>query len=147
MPRSGAQVHPAFLFGWNPGCRRNGALYVGELIDSIEAQLPVLVVLANDIKEAVFGLQRDLSEDQEERIRLEVERDLAREAYQALARKAKETRLAVREQDGVAVIASRAIVPETPERPSNMLNMALGGFLGFILSIGWIFATRWWEGD
>ena len=124
------------------------AQYLEALIESLETQRIDLEKQAAQLEEEIYKLQGDLAQAQEERSRLEQDRDLARDTYETLARKAQESSLAAQDREPVAQVASRAAVPSKPEGPRVKLNTGLGSMLGFMMGVFWTFAASWWiSGD
>jgi hypothetical protein len=70
------------------------------------------------------------------------QRDLAWQAYQALAQKETEVRNNLTTSSSV-VLASSAISPLKPTSRGVVRNTAIAGALGFILGIVWVFSIRW----
>jgi hypothetical protein len=119
--------------------------YLEELIISLNGQLFVLGESVEKQEAETISLQKQLAEAQEERTQLEQERDLAKETYETLARKAVETRLSTYDQDVVARVASRAVAPSKAQRPIIPFNTALAGLTGLLLGISWILIKEYWN--
>jgi uncharacterized protein involved in exopolysaccharide biosynthesis len=120
------------------------AKYLEELITSLNGQIFVLEESTEKQETVIIDLQTQLTEAQEEKARLEQERDLAKETYQTLARKAEETRLSTYDQDVVARVASRAVTPSKAKRPILLFNTMLAGLTGLILGIAGILFREYW---
>jgi uncharacterized protein involved in exopolysaccharide biosynthesis len=118
---------------------------VEDLLSSMEDQDAYLSESIAGIEVEIYDLQSQYTEAYEQRSYLEQERDLARDAYQALARKAQESDLTSQGQDAVARVASQAATPTEKVGPRIKLNTALGGVLGFIVGITWVFLADWWR--
>jgi uncharacterized protein involved in exopolysaccharide biosynthesis len=99
-----------------------------------------------ELQPQILSLQRQLQEIYTESDRLTRQRDLAKETYTALARKVEETRIAVQGVQSTARLGSRAAVPEKPARPRKLLNTAVAGVLGLMLSVFGAFVWEWWQG-
>jgi uncharacterized protein involved in exopolysaccharide biosynthesis len=121
------------------------AMYLEELIISLNGQLFVLGESVEKQEAVTISLQKQLAEVQEERTQLEQERDLAKETYETLARKAVETRLSTYDQDVVARVASQAVAPSKAQRPIIPFNAALAGLTGLLLGISWILIKEYWS--
>jgi succinoglycan biosynthesis transport protein ExoP len=119
--------------------------YLDSIILSLDEQAEVLATSVAGVENEIYDLQGKYTEAYEQRTYLEQERDLARDAYQALARKAQESDLTTQSQDAVARVASRAVAPTEEIGPRIELNTALGGVLGFIVGITWVFLADWWR--
>jgi uncharacterized protein involved in exopolysaccharide biosynthesis len=98
-----------------------------------------------ELQPQILSLQRQLQEIYTESDRLTRQRDLAKETYTALARKVQETRIAVQGAQRTAELGSRAAVPEEPASPRKLLNTAVAGTLGLMLSTMGAFAAEWWR--
>ena len=98
-----------------------------------------------ELQPQILSLQRQLQEIYTESDRLTRQRDLAKETYTALARKVEETRIAVPGAHTTVRLGSRAAVPEKPARPRKLLNTAVAGVLGLMLSVFGAFVWEWWR--
>ena len=121
--------------------------YLERLIVSIEAQRVELDELVDQQESEIYVYQSQLAEAFEGRSRLEQERDLALEAYQALARKTQELSLTPQDQDVVAKVASRALLPTNPVEPRVKFNTIIGGTLGGMFGLVLVFILAWWRGE
>jgi len=98
-----------------------------------------------ELEPQILSLQKQLQEIYTESDRLTRQRDLAKETYIALARKVEETRIAVQGMQSTARLGSRAAVPEKPASPRKLLNTAIAGILGLMLSVFGAFSVEWWR--
>lgn len=121
------------------------ALYLGDLMVSLEQQRVGLEMEALGLEGEIYALQGRLAQSQEERGRLEQDRDLALEAYQALARKAQETRFVVQDEETVARVASQASVPSEPLGPRGGIIAAIAAAFGLVFGVFWAIASDWWR--
>jgi len=87
-------------------------------------------------------LQAQLEEEKARLNDLTSQRDLAWQAYQALAQKETEVRNNLTTSSSV-VLASSAIPPLKPASRGVVRNTAIVGALGFILGIVWVFSVQW----
>ncbi|MCL6751577.1 polysaccharide biosynthesis tyrosine autokinase [Nostoc sp. CCCryo 231-06] len=73
-----------------------------------------------------------------EQQQLQVQRRLqiARTTYEEMLKRLQEVQLLENQNVGNARIVSEALLPKKPVSPRILLNLALGGFLGFFLAIG-----------
>jgi hypothetical protein len=143
MPPS-SPVQLQFPLGGNSPFERTAGEQLGyleELVSSIETQKAMLNGEAAKLGSQILSLQSQLEKAEGERQRLEEERNLAYEAYQVLARKAQEPRLSAAAQETIARVAGRAVTPSKKIRPRTRLNTALGGMLGFILGVLFVFIS------
>jgi uncharacterized protein involved in exopolysaccharide biosynthesis len=72
------------------------------------------------------------------------ERDIARQAYQALREKETELKSASQTSDTVT-LASQAVTPQKPASRGILLNTLAAGGIGLFLGISYVFATEWWQ--
>ena len=121
--------------------------YIETLVDSLNTQRLTLKDEAVKLQDGIYDLQGQLAQVEGERVRLKQEWDLAKEAYQSLARKSQEVRLVAQDQETVARVASQAAVPSAKVSPSIILNTVLVGVLGFIFSSIAIILFEWWRTD
>lgn len=138
------QLQGDLLFGESAEEQVN---FLEALIESLEDQRVALEEEAATLQFGIYELQAQLAQAEEDRIRLEQERDLSREAYQTLARKAQETKLVAQDQENIALIASRAIVPSQPKGPRIKLNTVIAGIAGLMVGICWTLIYKWWRRD
>ena len=121
--------------------------YIEALVDSLNTQRLALKDEAVKLQDLIYDLQGQLEQAGGERVRLEMERNIAQETFQALARKAQELSLSAQDQETVARVASQAAVPTEKVSPRIILNTALVGVLGFIFSSIAIILFEWWLAD
>lgn len=119
--------------------------FLTDLIDSLQTQKEELTRTASDLEEAIPDLRGELTEAQEARQTLELQRDLAREAYEALARKAYESDLSTEVASGVAQIASRAQVPGAIVGQGLLTNLLLGALVSILLASFALVFLSWWQ--
>ena len=123
------------------------ARYIEELADSLNTQRLTLKDEAVKLQDLIYDLQGQMEQAEGERVRLEMERNLAQEAFQTLARKAQELSLSAQDQDTVARIASRPVIPSEKVGPRVSLNTAMATMLGFVISLFAVFFYDWWKVD
>lgn len=111
-------------------------------LDEVASVLDSKVSLSeNDI----LTLQGNLAQVREQRANLEEERDLAREAYQSLARKSQENRIASTDQETVARIGSVAAAPVRPVFPKKALTTAMAAAFGVLIGALGVVLDSWWR--
>jgi len=113
---------------WYP---RTDAL--SQLIDTLDAEIRQLQAQ----KEAQEAKKRELKQT----------RDLAWENFTTVQRKLAEVQLAAQITDSQVQVASRAITPERPVSPKRLLNTAIAGALGLMLSVFGVFAVEYWKSE
>lgn len=127
--------------------KEDQALYLAELIDSLRSQEIFLSSAADNVQDRIYDLQEKLARALEDRSQLELERNLAQEAYQAIARKTAELQFSSSDQDTVARVASSAVTPSEIVSPRVSLNIAIAIMLGFVLSLFAVLFYDWWKVD
>lgn len=119
--------------------------FLDQLVQVLEEKSAEIDDRLTALEPEILALQEQLQEIYTEKDRLARARDVARETYMTLARKVEEARIAAEENAGEARIASRAAVPEKPASPRKLLNTAVAGVLGLMLSVFGAFVTEWWQ--
>jgi uncharacterized protein involved in exopolysaccharide biosynthesis len=127
-----------------PSVREVRAL-LSDMARDLEAKSAEIGPRLKELEPQILQLQKQLQEIYTEQDRLTRRRDLAKETYTALARKVQETRLAVQGAQRTARLSSRAAAPEEPASPRKLLNTAVAGTLGLMLSTMGAFAAEWWR--
>jgi len=116
-----------------------------DMARALEAKSAEIGQRLEELRPQILSLQGQLQEITTESDRLTRQRDLAKETYTALARKVEETRIAVQGAQSTARLGSRAAVPEKPASPRKLLNTAVAGALGLMLSVFGAFGVEWWR--
>jgi len=127
-----------------PSVREVRAL-LSDMVRDLEAKSAEIGPRLKELGPQILQLQKQLQEIYTEQDRLTRRRDLAKETYTALARKVQETRLAAQGAQRTARLSSRASAPEEPVSPRRLLNTAVAGTLGLMLSTMGVFAVEWWR--
>ena len=116
-------------------------------ITAIKANKAVLDQEISIPESMLIERQWELAQLQEQRIRLEQDRNLSLEAYQTLTRVVQESEIASQGQEVVARVASQAIPPTQADSPKIIINTILGAIMGALLGLAWILISSWWEGE
>jgi len=93
----------------------------------------------------ILSLTAELEKQQAQQRELKQTRDLAWENYTTIQRKMAEVKLDSQITDSQVRVASQAIVPEEAISPRRMMNTAIAGVLGLMLSIFGVFAIDFWQ--
>jgi uncharacterized protein involved in exopolysaccharide biosynthesis len=101
-----------------------------ETIEAIDAQ--------------IRALQTQLQREEARKLELTSQRDLAWQAYQAIAQKETEIKNAPTTGNQVN-LASYAVPPENPTSRGTLRNALVAGVLGGLLATAWVFAAQWWR--
>jgi len=109
-----------------------------------QEQLKVQISLA---QKELESLQAELAEKRAENDRLEQKVNMLRDNYKALAERYEETKLskAVQVGENNLVLLRPAVEPENPVGPRKMLNMAVAGVLGLMVSVFLVFFMNFWR--
>jgi len=99
----------------------------------------------SNVEEGIGELSVALESERYKVELLTQERDLARNAYIALANQFKETLITINQDRNTAKVSAEAIVPSRPSSPSVMINTFLAGFTGLMLSIVGVVINKWWN--
>jgi polysaccharide biosynthesis transport protein len=125
--------------------RREQIATLDNLLTVIEAQL-------TNINGEVMALEPQILAVQEEREMFSVEysqltrtRDTVQEAFLALSRRVEEERIAAQGTGEGVRLASEAAVPMEPVAPRRLINTAMAGGLGLLVSFSFVLALVWWQ--
>ncbi len=118
-----------------------------DMAQALEAKSAEVGQRIEELSPEILSLQEQLQEIYTESDQLTRQRDLAKETYIALARKVEETRIAMQGAESTARLASRAAVSEEPASPRKLLNTAIAGALGLMLSVFGVFVVAWWRSE
>jgi uncharacterized protein involved in exopolysaccharide biosynthesis len=118
---------------------------VDSLIVALEDRLAQAQTRAQELEPEILALQGAHQEAQTELDRLSHAQRLAYEAFQTLARKAAEARIAAQDTTGDARLASRAAPPTRPVAPRKVLYTAVAGAVGLLVGIAAALAIEFWR--
>lgn len=129
-----------------------GDLTVGEQVAALGRLMLGLQNRLNDLNAQIAAIEPQILTLQEEIKRLEIEqetltrrRDLLKETYITLARKAEESRIANQNTSGQVRLASRAITPEESAGPGRLIFTLLALVLSGIVVVITVLARAWWN--
>ncbi|QFS43260.1 GumC family protein [Nostoc sphaeroides] len=121
-------------------------LQIGELKQTLTANLVQLEVQRLGLENQVGVLRKDfvlyqarirsLPKLEQLQLQLQLELEIAQTTYGQMMKRLQETQILENQNVGNARILSEALLPKKPVSPIILLNLALGGFLGFFLGIG-----------
>lgn len=121
-------------------------LQMGELKQTLTAILVQVEVERLGLENQVgvlmkaFGLYqarlRVLPKLEQQQLQLQRRLQIARTTYEEMLKRLQEVQVLENQNVGNARIVSEALLPKKPVSPRILLNLALGGFLGFFLAIG-----------
>ncbi|MBE0411694.1 MAG: hypothetical protein IBX69_18360, partial [Anaerolineales bacterium] len=96
------------------------------------------------IHSQILELETQLERERARQLELRSKRDLAWQAYQAIAQKETEIRNVPQAVNQVN-LASQAIPPQSPVPSGTARNTLIGGILGVFLGILWVVSSYWWR--
>ncbi|MBU0510925.1 MAG: hypothetical protein KJ638_04390 [Chloroflexi bacterium] len=100
--------------------------------------------LTETIAAQIRELETQLEGENAHQLELTSERDLAWNAYQALMQKETEIQTAAQTNTEVT-LASPAITPQMPTARQTIVKTLIGGTLGMMLGVFWVFGAKWWQ--
>jgi chromosome segregation ATPase len=122
------------------------AAVVDDLLDTLRARAEDAKTQTAALEPKILDLQGKLAEAQKQQAELTRARDLAQTQYLTLASKVEEAKIAAQESANVVQVASEATTPTEKVSPKLALMTAVGGSLGFLLSLLLVFGREWWRG-
>jgi polysaccharide biosynthesis transport protein len=121
-------------------------LQIGELKQTLTANLVQVEVERLGLEGQVSVLMkafvlyqarlRSLPKLEQQQLQLQRQLQIAQTTYEQMLKRLQEVQVVENQNVGNARIVSEALVPKQPVSPRILLNLALGGFLGFFLAIG-----------
>lgn len=129
-------------------------LELQNMISSLEIELAMLQTEKQNLKlqiernsEELETLQAELAEKQHQENLLQQNVNLAQQTYNSFLSKYEEIRITQSSQVGDAsiIVVSPAVEPLEPVSPKKMLNIAIAGVLGVIISVVIVFFKEYWE--
>lgn len=118
---------------------------LGRLMLGLQNRLKDLKTQIDAIEPQILVLQAEIQTLEIEQDTLTRNRDLLKETYIALARKAQEAQIANQNTGGQVRLASRAAVPEAPAGPRRLIFALIAIMLGGIAVVGAVLARAWWN--
>lgn len=133
------------------GAIGNGSVDASDLraaLDGLDSQLASRSdfddARLKEIQSQILLLQGQIQQAQNEADRLTLQRDIAKENYQALTRQVEGLRSAAETVNAGIRVASRAVSPRDPVL-SRGLIVAIGGAVGLLLGISVVLIEDWWR--
>jgi capsular polysaccharide biosynthesis protein len=100
----------------------------------------------DEIDNQIRAFQTQYEDEQARMKELTSQRDLAWEAYQAMAQKQAELQSAT-QTNSLIIVASPAVPPEKPVSRGTVRNTLAGAALGLVLGIAFVLSTEWWHAN
>jgi uncharacterized protein involved in exopolysaccharide biosynthesis len=112
--------------------------------DALQAQANEIDRLLSEYPQNLTDLQKQIEVLDQERQRLELEREVAADTYSTLNRKYQEVRITMDESVGDAKIASRALPPIRPAARGTLTYTLAAVVAGVILAAVAVLIRDWW---
>lgn len=125
--------------------RRELVALLTQLSETAELNLARNTELLKDLEPKVLDLQEEKQVWEMRNGRLSQNLLVAQETYLSLSRKVEEERITAQDTSSGVRLASRAIQPIKPVSPRKILNTAIGGIFGLLMSIFFVFMREWWK--
>jgi uncharacterized protein involved in exopolysaccharide biosynthesis len=119
--------------------------FLDSLIPALEDRLAQAEAQALALEPEILAMQSARQESQTELDRLARAQMLAYEAFETLARKATEARVAAQDTIGDVRLASRAAPPINPVAPRKTVNTLVAGALGLLVGVVAAFIIEYWR--
>jgi uncharacterized protein involved in exopolysaccharide biosynthesis len=100
----------------------------------------------DEIDNQIRAFQTQYEDEQARMKELTSQRDLAWEAYQAMAQKQAELQSAT-QTNSLIIVASPAVPPEKPVSRGTVRNTLAGAALGLVLGIAFVLSSEWWHAN
>ena len=117
-----------------------------EMVASLQVQNQALQDEAAQLEIEINQIAIDLETVNNRLAQLTTQRDIAKNAYQALSNQVEETRISLSQEDQIAKIASDALPPTKPSGPRSLINGILIGAFGFLAAVLFVLLMNWWKG-
>ncbi len=117
-----------------------------EMVASLQVQNQALQEEAAQLDTELSQIAIDLESVNNRLAQLTSQRDIAKNAYQALSNQVEETRISLSQEDQIAKIASNALPPTKPSGPRSLINGILIGAFGFLGAVLFVLLMNWWKG-
>ncbi len=110
-----------------------------------EPQSADVAATINQLDIELQELEAEFERQVAQRRELKQARDLTWENYTTIQRKLSEVQLASQITDSQVRLAARAVAPQKPISPRRLMNTAVAGALGLMLSVFGVFAVEYWQ--
>jgi LPS O-antigen subunit length determinant protein (WzzB/FepE family) len=115
------------------------------LISALEQQKEELTKTVSDKSDKITFLAARYESVRYEVDQLTLQRDLNRQAYDALSTHIVEVQILSANNDEVAKVAGEALPPATPSSPKTLFITAIAGLLGIVISTVFVLGWDWWK--
>jgi uncharacterized protein involved in exopolysaccharide biosynthesis len=113
----------------------------------LQAQLTHLQSDQSRLEQGIPQLQKDLEDAQAQLDQFSLKRDQSRELYTVLLQQQLQVNIVLGESAKVANLSVEAVPPEDAVSRKTLMNAALAGMLGLILSAFGVLAMNWWRNE
>ncbi|GAP09588.1 hypothetical protein BECAL_00738 [Bellilinea caldifistulae] len=117
---------------------------VQEWLRTLENQVNDINILLAEYPQNLTQLQTQIEALNQERQRLELERQVAADTYTTLNRKYQEVRITMDDSAGDAKIASRALPPIRPAPRGTVTYTLVAAVAGVVLAAAFVLIRDWW---
>lgn len=118
---------------------------VERLIGALKTRNEEFIVELTIIEENIGELSVAFESEKYSLELLTQKRDLARNAYTALANQLEEIQITINQNWNMVKVSAEAVEPLVPSSPSVKINTFLAGFTGFLLSVCGVIIFNWWN--
>lgn len=115
------------------------------LIGALEQQKAELLEAISDKSDLITYLSARYESERYEVDQLTLQRDLNRQAFDALSSHVIEIQILSENNDQIAKVAGEALPPTSPTGPKTMMNTAIVGGAGFVLAVAFALVWDWWK--
>jgi uncharacterized protein involved in exopolysaccharide biosynthesis len=113
----------------------------------LQAQLTRLQSDQSRLEQEIPQLQRDLENAQARLDQLTTKRDQSLELYNDLLKTQQQIATVLTQSSRVASVSVQAVPPDKKSSPKVVVNTAVVGMLGLMLSAFWVLAVNWWRNE
>ena len=139
-----AQIDSASLAGYSVSKALDAAT---QMRVGLQAQLTRLQNDQSRLEQEIPQLQRDLSNANAQLTQFSLKRDQSRELYAALLQQQQRVDTVLTQSAKVASVSVAAVPPEKAVSRKTLMNTALAGMLGLMLSASVVLAMNWWRNE
>jgi len=98
-----------------------------------------------ELQQEINQLKAELEQERARKCELENSRDIARDAYTAIAGRVVEAEVAVGAQSAVVRVAATAMVPESSVAPHRVMNIGIALVLGLVVGVFGAFGVEYFR--
>jgi uncharacterized protein involved in exopolysaccharide biosynthesis len=118
---------------------------IGQLLEMIQSEQEQATGRREKLEAEIPSLQSTLDEAQNDLDELSLANDQARTIYESMEEQRRWLSTFSEESLSIATVSAQAVPPLKASSPSKLMNTALAGVVGLMLSVAWVFAAVWWR--